>query len=213
MKNTLKKLTCVGALIFTQAGHAATIAVVDGSFENVVDAAGAWADMTSPWVTTLGSAGPTDYQLNNATTPSHLLAADSGIYVAYLLNSGTLTQNLATTVNAGDSLSITFAGGSSLIGGGVGGGGIGTASFVVGATSYDFSFDTTVVTPGTFQNYTFNQVITNTGNLSLKFVTASGRPWLDSVSNVTVTAVPEPSAAILGGLGALALLRRRRGLK
>lgn len=30
------------------------------------------------------------------------------------------------------------------------------------------------------------------------------------IDNLTVTAVPEPSAALLGGLGALALLRRRR---
>ncbi len=33
--------------------------------------------------------------------------------------------------------------------------------------------------------------------------------WLD---NVTVETIPEPSAALLGGLGALALLRRRRGV-
>lgn len=39
------------------------------------------------------------------------------------------------------------------------------------------------------------------------------QPWYDSgyVDNLTFTAVPEPSTALLGGLGLLALLRRRRG--
>jgi MYXO-CTERM domain-containing protein len=53
--------------------------------------------------------------------------------------------------------------------------------------------------------------------------TTGGRNWLinyndttsglngGSYSNfVTVTAVPEPAAALIGGLGLLALLRRRR---
>ncbi len=31
------------------------------------------------------------------------------------------------------------------------------------------------------------------------------------VDNITLTAIPEPATALLGGLGFLALLRRRRG--
>jgi uncharacterized protein (TIGR03382 family) len=31
-----------------------------------------------------------------------------------------------------------------------------------------------------------------------------------NIDNLTITAIPEPGAALLGGLGMLALLRRRR---
>jgi MYXO-CTERM domain-containing protein len=49
----------------------------------------------------------------------------------------------------------------------------------------------------------FLRFVNNSGNSTNKF---SG---LDDVT-LTVSPIPEPSAALLGGLGLLALLRRRR---
>ena len=48
-------------------------------------------------------------------------------------------------------------------------------------------------------------------NIHIRFwkVSDSGYPAIDNVS-ISTTPVPEPSAALLGGLGMLALLRRRR---
>lgn len=51
--------------------------------------------------------------------------------------------------------------------------------------------------------YTTNPTINYIG--IYKHQTASG-----TVDNLSLTVVPEPSAALLGGLGMLALLRRRR---
>ena len=43
---------------------------------------------------------------------------------------------------------------------------------------------------------------------SLRFANVSGGDL--KFTNISVTTVPEPSAALLGALGAMALLRRRR---
>lgn len=49
-----------------------------------------------------------------------------------------------------------------------------------------------------------------TGNLVMTGTGATNRLDIATVSALHLTAVPEPSAALLGGLGLLALLRRRR---
>jgi MYXO-CTERM domain-containing protein len=51
--------------------------------------------------------------------------------------------------------------------------------------------------------------ISNIGIMALDGSTANDRMRLENFS-ITGTAVPEPSAALLGGLGLLALFRRRR---
>jgi hypothetical protein len=61
----------------------------------------------------------------------------------------------------------------------------------------------TLASPATspeFLNYGFNEVAIGVGGTAADF----------SIDNVLVQVVPEPSAALLGGLGALFLLRRRR---
>lgn len=69
---------------------------------------------------------------------------------------------------------------------------------------------------GTFANVTFNGSLTADDELTLRFV-AYGTPGGTGVLHInqlvlngTVSAVPEPSAALLGLLGAVALVRRRR---
>ena len=73
-----------------------------------------------------------------------------------------------------------------------------------GADEYTFEvrYDSAVVATGTsvIGAYTsFNEVVFSQGG---------GNNF--SIDNVTVTFVPEPASAMLGALGALALLRRRR---
>ncbi len=88
----------------------------------------------------------------------------------------------------------------------------GDIGFRVGATAYDFS-----------STYSNNSVITTISNSALGVTGATARTitiqgWnstgasalqLDNLS-LTGTVVPESSSALLGALGALALLRRRR---
>lgn len=55
--------------------------------------------------------------------------------------------------------------------------------------------------------------VTTSGPLTIKMTSVNqgaGTPYTVRLGAVGVTAIPEPSAAILGGLGMLALLRRRR---
>jgi hypothetical protein len=55
--------------------------------------------------------------------------------------------------------------------------------------------------------------VTTSGPLTIKLTSVNqgaGTPYTVRLGAVGVTAIPEPSAALLGGLGLLALLRRRR---
>lgn len=78
---------------------------------------------------------------------------------------------------------------------------------VIGATSGNFS---SVSLTGFYGNETFGfdldsgvwTATTNAGNEVWTFTQSSG--------DLNLTVIPEPSAALLGGLGLLALLRRRR---
>jgi MYXO-CTERM domain-containing protein len=79
---------------------------------------------------------------------------------------------------------------------------------------------TTTVTPsqnaltGAFTQFTANNIAAaNIGQtLFLRFESNAGLDEYAAVDDVTLTVspIPEPSAALLGGLGLLALLRRRR---
>ncbi len=103
-----------------------------------------------------------------------------------------MTQDLHTSVNAGDSLAVTFQVmrdqyGSGLL----------QASFLVGSTEYGQSFDTSTQTAGAWVPLTLNQTIPTgvTGNLSLRFSNVSGRAGgLDNIGNVSVMAAPVPAS-------------------
>jgi len=165
------------------------ILVRNGSFETLGSGpiATYWWGLGSPW--TEGSI-PQGYEVldmrgwEGATFSS---AAD-GFYAANLepwLVS--VTQDLLTTVNAGDTLSMTFSGGRAK---GLAGGKF-TVTFKVDTTEYTSSeFDTALQANDTWQSYTFATPISNTGILSIIFRPVSGRPWLDKVSDVSVTSVP-----------------------
>jgi len=119
-----------------------------------------------------------------------------GTWVANLTDSGfdVLTQNLGSySFNAGDTLSVTFYLERDPYGSG---GGELQASFLIDASPYSHTFDTTTQTVNTWQSYTLTKTIPAgvTGNLSLKFSNVSGRVgWLDNIGDVTVTPAPPPS--------------------
>ncbi len=77
--------------------------------------------------------------------------------------------------------------------------------------TYDL-FDLNSVTPtGDFASVTVNSIgLSNSGGLWTGANGGVTYSFAQSTGDLTITAVPEPRAALLGGLGLLALLRRRR---
>ena len=189
-------------LLSNASNAAITIPVTSGSFENfdVTFQAGRWANLDLAWEN--GTADGLGYQQNDG---DHI-TADNGAWSVLLSNNiPIISQDLLTTVNAGDTLTLIFSGGK---GGqeGSNGGGVFTATFDVGGTNYTTSFDTTG-NAATWETFTLTHTILNSGNLSLEFAHQSGRAWLDTVGSVSI---PEPSALLLLSFGGLGLLRRRR---
>jgi hypothetical protein len=164
-----------------------TITVQDPSFETPVGQNGVWAQIASVWNSNIGSYAQTNDNTRFATR------TDAGTWYANLTDPGDyrITQNFSTTVTSGDTLAVTFYVGREL--GQVGG--IMAATFLVDGTPYTQNFDATGLPAGTWQSYTLTKTIgnTGTGNLSLKFNRVSGRPWLDNISDVTVTPAPPPN--------------------
>ena len=196
------------------ASAATTITVVNGGFETEY---GTNTDMIANWVRL------TTWSLDNTDIGSVPIAgafptdAEGGSHFTRLTyNNAGAQQNLNTLVSNGDTLSVSFSLGLSSQAWSLDGSRVkGNAYFLVDSTRYNMSFDLTGQTAGVWVPFTFTQTITNSGNLSLGFqnlgVANNYYTSLDGVSNVTLTAIPEPNvAALTGGLGALAILRRRR---
>jgi hypothetical protein len=162
-----------------------TITVQDPSFETPGGTAGGpWAAIAAVW-------HPTTTWWGQSYSSAFFTSAADGTWFANFTDdpSQSITQDLLTTVNAGDTLAMTFYVGreKSTVGGVI------SATFIVGTTPYTFDFDATGLAPDTWQSYTLTKTIGNSGNLSLKFKRVSGRPWLDKISDVTVTPAAPPS--------------------
>ena len=101
---------------------------------------------------------------------------------------GWIKQDLGTTVNVGDTLSVTFQVMSDTAQGQI------AAAFQIGTgpTVYSQTF-TNPQNNGTWVPYTLTKTIGVSGNLSVKFTQVSGRLWLDNISAVTVTSAPPPN--------------------
>ena len=172
-----------------------SITVTNGSFETrgALNNATFWWSLGSPWV---GGISPQGYEVLQVNQFNTFTAAADGLYALNLESwLVSVTQNLSTTVNAGDTLSMTFSGGRAKAGSGaLSNGGKFTATFKVGTTEYTSSeFDTGLQANDTWQSYTFTTPITNTGTLSIIFKPVSGRPWVDNISNVSRTIGTSPT--------------------
>jgi hypothetical protein len=156
----------------------ADIIVQNGSFETIgASLGGPWARAAAVWNPSLTYAQTND----NARFATR---TDAGIWYANLSDPGnTFYQNLGVSVNSGDTLAVTFYAGRE--NGRVGG--VMAATFLVDGTPYTETFDTTGLTEGTWQSYTLTKTIANSGALTLQFSNVSGRPWLDNISNISVT--------------------------
>jgi len=175
------------------------IPVANGSFETTGNQSGGWANLAAGW----NPANNNQYQEENVNDwPSEqftTISPGGGIWYA-LLNGNTvsLTQDLLTTVHAGDTLSMTFYGGRGREGVATAEGGVFTAAFLVGSTPYSMTVDTTVLANNIWQSYTLTQVVTNAGDLSIQFNAVSGDPWLDNISNVAWTPAPTVPPVLVG---------------
>jgi hypothetical protein len=178
--------------ILTVMNPASTIPVANRSFEThgTLNSATYWWSLGSPWV---GGTTPGPYEELQVNQFNTFTAAADGLYAANLESFlVSVTQNLSTTVQAGDTLSMSFSGGRAKAGNGAASnGGKFTATFKVGTTEYTSSeFDTGLQANDSWQTYTFTQTVPTgvSGNLSIIFKPVSGRPWLDNISNVTLQA-------------------------
>ncbi|QHI68689.1 dockerin type I repeat-containing protein [Tichowtungia aerotolerans] len=167
--------------VVEEAGPTSFISVESGSFEDPPGASGSWSVVHPVWNPT----GSSLYQLNMGTT--HFTTSPDGSWMALMNNIGTISQDLATTVNAGDTLTVTFSGGNAKSESSTTGGGVFNAVFRVGTTPYTMAVDTTGLDPDTWQTYTNTVTVSNSGSLSVEFTTVSGKPWLDNIGAVTRT--------------------------
>jgi hypothetical protein len=161
------------------------ILVSNGSFETTGAFTDAnWAHIAPFWNPTPDSA----YGQSHAGV--FFTNAADGTWYANFTDSGfSITQDLQTTVNAGDILSITF-----YIGKDNPTPGVMTATFLVGSTPYSQNFDTSSQAAGTWAPYTLTKTLANAGNLSVKFSSLSGRAWLDRIGNIAVTPTNAPAS-------------------
>lgn len=173
---------------------AITIPVNNGSFEmpGASSSAPGWANLGAGWNPANNN---NDFQENDLTNfPGEHLTTISpcgGVWYALMNgNIGSISQDLLTNVNAGDTLSMNFYGGRGRDGSSTVDGGIFTAAFMVGSTAYSMPVDTTVLPENSWQSFTLSRVITNSGDLSLQFNAVSGDPWLDNVSVALTPASP-----------------------
>lgn len=179
---------------------ASSILVDNGSFETAGAASAAgWAHVASNWNPANAA---NQFQQNNLTPTSgaHFTATSpgGGVWCALMnANNGSLHRDLATTVNAGDTVSVTFFGGRARTGLSTSAGGIFNATFFVGTTPYSMAVNTTALANNTWQAFTLTKTVTNSGNLSLDFGAISGDPWLDNIGNVTLATEPVLSVAMV----------------
>lgn len=123
----------------------------------------------------------------------------------------TLTATVGHYFNVGDQVAMDFF--TAKRTDGSDDGALGMTVSLVGAGSLAYASTYTPTLNTWTQSTTEYVTITTAGTYSVQFAIASQggdrTTYLDSVS-YKVEAIPEPSAALLGGLGMLALLRRRR---
>jgi hypothetical protein len=185
------------------------ITVQDANFETpgAITAAPFWAQIDPVWNPDTSNPASDPYQQNAVLQApidignEHFTnTCPGGVDWIVLLNANTvsISQDLLASVNAGDTISLTFYGGRALATASTADGGVFTAEFLVGSTVYSTNIDTTVLPNNTWQSYTLTQVVTNSGDLSLEFLAVSGDPWLDNISVTRTLPSLAPVPPVLG---------------
>ena len=184
------------------------------------------ATVETPW-TDAGTVTAGNWTLTETTTAAGLVAVGnkkSGYDDAILSYEGTgealfqdasgslaatLTETVGEWFNAGDKVAIDFFTRSRATTGS-----LGLTVSLVGAATLNYASTYTPASSTWAQSTTEYVTIDTAGTYSVRFANATtgsdNTTMLDSVSYYKVDAIPEPSAALLGGLGMLCLLRRRR---
>lgn len=202
LKLTLKSLSA--ALVLTSAAsHAAT--VLNFSFEADPILDNGFSGSASNWTVSGGPAGTQDFALQNPQ-------ATDGEQHAYANGGAMLTQLTSETIIGGQTYTLTVDVGQI----DVFSGSLGTLRLygsTLGAGTAIAELTGIAPTPGTYLlNRTFSYTAPAGGGpfagqtVGIALMGQSGQQVLFD----NVRFVPEPSTALLGGLGALALLRRRR---
>ena len=203
LKLTFKSLSAALALT-SAASHAAT--VLNPSFEDTVVGDDSFSGVIANWVATGPATGTQDFPASQ--TPQTTF----GLQHAYVNSGSSINQNTSETIIGGQKYTLTvnvgqvsaFSGSTATIrlyGN--------TLSNVIaeftgiapstGAYLLDQTFSYTALTSGDpFAGQTVGIALIGTGGTQVIF------------DNVRFDVIPEPTTALLGGLGALALLRRRR---
>lgn len=203
LKLTLKSLSA--ALVLTSAASQAAI-VLNPSFEADDIANNGFGGIALNWTIT-GTAGTQDFALQNPQ-------ATAGEQHAYANGGSMLTQLTSETIIGGQTYTLTVDVGQI----DVFTGSIGTLRLygsTLGAGTAIAELIGIAPTSGTYLlNQTFSYTAPAGGGsfagqtIGIALMGQSGQQVL--FDNVRFNAIPEPSTALLGGLGALALLRRRR---
>lgn len=209
------------SLAVCSAAHAALI-VTNGSFETTTGStvtSGEWFTLQPNTGWTGGTSPYAIYKTNNGggffLTPN----VPQGINVLNLSAVSPISQNVGTVV-AGEQITLDFAVGRESGSNGSYNGAI-TVDLLLNGDLTPFATQTFTLTAGDFPaagrfvDRSLLATATGAGTVTLRFsnggTDANSRVWLDNVAITSeLPEVPEPASLGLLGVGALALLRRRR---
>jgi hypothetical protein len=183
--------------------HAATIySIANSSFEAPVTGI-----YTPGYPTSWNGSDYYSCGVQQASTLGPGMTGATGAQVGYVNSDNSIWTGTVTTLTLGETYTLTVDVGSRS---GFASSGFQIGMFTTGDTPLAVSGFINPVDDDAMHAYSVNYTHTSgSGPLYIMLSNASGSSQT-SFDNVRLTSVPEPSAALLGGLGMLALLRRRR---
>ena len=227
--NSLIATSSLALLLALPAGAATIIPVTNHSFEaNSVADGGFSTNAPTGWTKTSGTASgywnPQDGDYPGSTAPGTLPAPADGVNAMFVSGTpfGYMKQTTGEVIAAGKTYTMTVAVGARLTGNFDADEillrlGYGADQFLTPIADNTFG-GTANLTAGEFKDFSVSfTALEGETYIGQNLAVLMGMSLFDAANtaavdfdNVRLTAIPEPSAALLGGLGLLALLRRRR---